>query len=146
MVRPKKNKNNSTTTNPSEEHSGTIPTNVKSKERPIVQTGYSSAESQGSEMNQDAHEADNTSPKLDLILSQKSKKSFYSDINIEIDTDSSVKGNNDDVRNRSLSEIINDKAMFDSSHESHDPYNILRCNNLPSDMENVSPIMFAALG
>ena len=146
VVRPKKNKNSSTTTNPSEEPSLTTPTNMDSKERPIAKTGYSSAPSQGIQLNNYASEADNTSPKLDLMLSQKSKKSSYGDITIEIDTDSSVKGNNDDVSNRSLSEIFNDKAMFDSSHESQDPYNILRCTNLPSDLENVSPIMFAALG
>ena len=37
--------------------------------------------------------------------------------------------------------------MFDSSHDSgQDPYNILRTEKLPSDLESVSPIIFPVLG
>ena len=65
----------------------------------------------------DTPEMDENSPKLDLMLSQHSKKTNY--INIENDTDSSMKGAADEVSNRSLGEIFADKAMFDSSsHES----------------------------
>ena len=89
---------------------------------------------------------DENSPKVDLMLSQKSKKSIYPDINIENDTDSSMKGNTEDVSNRSLSEIFEDKEMFDSSQDSHDPFNILKSAKLPSDLDSVSPILFSALG
>ena len=89
---------------------------------------------------------DENSPKVDLMLSQKSKKSIYPDINIENDTDSSMKGNTEDVSNRSLSEIFEDKEMFDSSQDSHDPFNILKSAKLPSDLDSVSPIIFSALG
>ena len=78
---------------------------------------------------------DENLPKLDLMLSQKSKKSNYCDINIENDTDSSMKGNTEDVSNRSLSEIFEDKEMFDSLQDSHDPYNILKSTKLPSDLD-----------
>ena len=146
VVRPKKKNNNSRTPSPSKEDSSKKAIDMKTEEMPIVKPQYCSAEDDGTEQNKCTPEGDNTSPKLDLMLSQKSKKSRYGDINIENDTDSSIKGNNDDVSNRSPSEIFADKAMFDSSQDSHDPYNILRGTNLPSDLENVSPIMFSALG
>ena len=95
----------------------------------------------------DTPEMDENSPQLDLMLAQHSKKSNYCDINIENDTDSSMKGAAEEVSNRSLGEIFTDKAMFDSSHNSgQDPYNILRTDKLPSDLESVSPIIFPALG
>ena len=89
---------------------------------------------------------DENSPKVDLMLLQKSKKSIYPDINIENNTDSSMKGNTEDVSNRSLSEIFEDKEMFDSLQDSHNPFNILKSAKLPSDLDSVSPIIFSALG
>ena len=90
--------------------------------------------------------SDENSLKLDLMLSQKSKKSNYCDINIENNTDSSMKGNTEDVSNRSVSEIFEEKEMFDSSQDSHDPYNILKSAILPSDLDSVSQILFSAIG
>ena len=133
------------------EHSKKTSVNVESvagtNETNIQRQAKSSEQLEDNGTKPDTQKVDENSPKLDLMLSQHSKKSNYYDINIENDTDSSMKGAADEVSNRSLGEIFADKAMFDSSHDSgHDPYNILRMEKLPSDLESVSPIIFPALG
>ena len=131
----------------SKQPSVNVETGAGTNETNIHRQSESSEQHENSFTKPDTHEVDENSPKLDLILAQHSKKSKSCDINIENDTDSSMKGPADDVSNRSLGEIFSEKAMFDTSHESGpDPYNILRTDKLPSDLESVSSIIFPALG
>ena len=99
----------------SEEDCGEIPNETKSNKVLIVNNPKDYVTSKEDVDTNHMQKLDENSPKLDLMLSQKSKKSNYCDINIENDTDSSMKGNTEDVSNRSLSEIFEDKEMFDSS-------------------------------
>ena len=127
----------------SEEDCGKIPNETKSNQVLILNNPKDYVTSKEDVDTNHMQKLDENSLKLDLILSQKSN---YCDINIENDTDSSMKGNTEDVSNRSLSEIFEDNEMFDSSQDSHDPYNILKSANLPSDLDSVSPILFSAIG
>ena len=130
----------------SEEDCGKIPNETKSNQVLIVNNPKDYVKSKEDVDTNHMQKLDENLPKVDLMLSQKSKKSIYCDINIENDTDSSRKGNTEDVSNRSHSEIFKDKEMFNSLQDSHDLYNILKSAKLPSDLDSVSPIIFSALG
>ena len=128
------------------EECGKIPNETKSNQVVIANNPKDYVQTKEDVDTNHMQKFDEHSPKLDVMLSQKSKKSTYCDINIENNTDSSMKANTEDVSNRSLSEIFEDKEMLDSSQDSHDPYNILKSAKLPSDLDSVSPIIFSALG
>ena len=92
MVRPQTTQKQYAKDKHSEEDCGEIPNETKSNQVLIANNPKDYVTSKEDVDTNHMQKLDENSPKLDLMLSQKSKKSNYCDINIKNDTDSSMKG------------------------------------------------------